>query len=98
MSNRDAVVHMTMVRDSLDRFLKITATGVPDYISEKSGKVRIPRLLINWFVTMASANSINIVYIFDADPGGSVPAWIVNMFVDKGPYESFKKLAAILKK
>jgi hypothetical protein len=97
MSNRDAVVHLTMNRDSLNRFLKITATGVPDYIPEKSGKVRVPRSSINWYVTMPSSTSINIVYTFDADPGGSIPGWLVNMFADKGPYESFKKLSELLK-
>ena len=97
MSNRDAVIHLTMIRDSLNRFLKITATGVPDFIPEKSGKVRVPRSSINWFVTMPSSTSLSIVYTFEADPGGSMPAWLVNMFADKGPYESFKKLSAILK-
>jgi len=98
MSNRDAVVHLTMNRDSLNRFLKIKAEGSPDYIPEKSGRVRVPRSLINWYVTMPSSTSISIVYTFEADPGGSMPAWLVNMFADKGPYESFKKLSEILKK
>jgi hypothetical protein len=47
---------------------------------------------------MPSSNSISIVYILEADPGGSVPAWMVNMFIDKGPFESFKKLSGLLKK
>jgi len=98
MSNRDAVVHFKMQKDSLDRFLKITAISDPDFIPEKSGKVRVPRSDISWHVTMPSAKTINIVYIFDAEPGGSVPAWMANMFTDKGPYESFKKLSEILKR
>ena len=43
MSNRDAVVHLKMNKDSLNRFLKIEAVGVPDYIPEKSGKVRVTK-------------------------------------------------------
>jgi len=97
MSNRDAVIHLVMTRDSLNRFLKITGTGVPNFIAEKGGKVRVPRSSVNWYVTMPSSTSINIVYTFEADPGGSLPAWLVNMFADKGPYESFKKLSALLK-
>lgn len=96
MSNRDAVIHLTMTRDSLDRFLKITAIGMPTYIPEKSGKVRVSRSLVNWHVTMPSSTYLSIVYTFEADPGGSMPAWLANMFADKGPYESFKKLAVIL--
>jgi hypothetical protein len=97
MSNRDAVIHLTMNRDSLDRFLQITGTGLPNNIPEKSGKVRVPRTSVSWYVTKPTATTIKIVYTFDADPGGSLPSWLVNMFADKGPYESFKKLSEILK-
>ena len=97
MSNRDAVVHLKMDKDSLNRFLKITSVSVPDYISEKSGKVRVTKSTVSWNVTMPTTKTISIIYIFEAEPGGSLPAWIANMFVDKGPYESFKKLGEILK-
>ena len=97
MSNRDAVVHLKMDRDTLNRFLKITSNSVPDYISEKSGKVRVTSSTIRWDVTMPTTNTINISYIFEAEPGGSIPAWVANAFVDKGPYETFKKLGDILK-
>jgi len=98
MSNRDAVVHLKMDKDSLNRFLNITSVSVPEYIAEKSGKVRVTRSSVSWNVTMPTAKTISIIYIFEADPGGSLPAWVANMFADKGPYESFKKLAEILKK
>lgn len=97
MSNRDAVVHLKMDRDSLNRFLKITSVSVPDYISEKSGKVRVTKSTISWNVTMPTTKTINIIYVFEAEPGGSIPAWVANTFVEKGPYETFKKLEGILK-
>ena len=98
MTNRDAIIHLKMNKDSLNRFLKISAVSVPGYAPEKSGMVRVPRSDISWYVTMPSAKTISIVYIFDAEPGGSLPAWVVNMFTDKGPYESFKKLSELLKR
>ena len=98
MSNRDAVVHLKMNKDSLNRFLKVEAVGVPDYIPEKSGKVRVTKSTISWYVTMPTTKTINIVYIFEVEPGGSLPAWVVNMFADKGPYETFKKLSDMLKR
>jgi hypothetical protein len=97
MSNRDAAIHLKMTRDSLNRFLKITAVSVPDFVPQKSGKIRVPRTDISWYVTMPTERTISIVYIFDAEPGGTLPAWLVNMFADKGPYQSFKKLSEILK-
>ena len=47
---------------------------------------------------MPTAKTISIVYIFEVEPGGSLPAWVVNMFADKGPYETFKKLSDMLKR
>jgi hypothetical protein len=97
MSNRDAVIHTTITRDGQDRFLKITSVNYAGLVAKKSGKVRVPYSNINWYVTMPSAKSIHIVYTFEADPGGSMPGWLVNSFADKGPFESFKKLGELLK-
>lgn len=98
LDNRDAVMHTTITKDSLNRFAKINAVAVPNYTAQKAGKVRIRRSNINWHVTQSSPNTIQIVYIFETDPGGNVPAWLVNSFADKGPFESFKKLAELLKR
>lgn len=98
LDNRDAIMHTTITRDSLNRFLKINSVAVPNFTAAKSGKVRIKKSNINWYVTRASANSIQIVYTFETDPGGNVPAWLVNSFADKGPHESFKKLGDLLRK
>jgi hypothetical protein len=98
LDNRDAAMHTTIIKDSVNRFLKINSVAVPNFIAQKSGKVRIRKSTINWYVTRASSNAIQIVYTFETDPGGNVPSWLVNSFADKGPYESFKKLAELLKK
>jgi len=98
MTNRDVIALLKMDRDSLNRFLKISEASVPGYAPEKNGMVRVQRSDISWYVTMPSANMISIVYIFHTEPGGSLPAWVVNMFTDKGPYESFKKLSELLKR
>jgi hypothetical protein len=97
LQNRDIVVHIKFYKDSLNRFLKIEGFGIPDYLPEVKGKVRVPRSSNTWLVTMPKPNQLHIVYVFEADPGGSLPAWLVNALVTKGPYESFKKLAEQLK-
>lgn len=98
LSNRDAVLHLRIDKDSLGRFLNVNITSVPNYIPAKSGLVRVPHLLLNWTTTSISANSLHHVYIFEIDPGGNLPAWLVNMFADKGPYETFRQLGMALKK
>lgn len=98
MSNRDAVIHVRMRTDSLPYFFIRTGTGEPKFIPENSGLVRVPHYYAHWKVTMPSAQTLHIDYIVEADPGGSIPAWLSNVFVDKGPYETFKKLKDLLQK
>lgn len=98
MTNRDAVVHLRITRDSLQRFIRVSAISDPLLIPEREDKIRIPRSNVSWHVTMPTKNTISIIYMFEADPGGNLPGWVVNSFADKGPYESFKKLSDILKK
>ncbi|RYY00950.1 MAG: lipid-binding protein [Gammaproteobacteria bacterium] len=98
IQNRDAVVHIKFFKDTVNRTLKIVAVGVPDYIASISGKIRVPRSANTWHVSMNAENKLDVSYVFEADPGGSLPAVLVNALVDKGPYESFKKLAEQLKR
>ena len=97
MSNRDAVVHLKIAKDSAQRFVKISSTNENRLVPEKDGKARIVHSLISWYVTMPTPKTISIVYTFEADPGGSLPAWLANSFADKAPYESFKKLSEKLR-
>ena len=96
MQNRDVVVHIKLQRDN-DRSLTIVAHGEPDYMPVVNGKVRVPRSTNTWQVTVPAPDKLHIVYVFEADPGGHIPLWLVNTFVNKGPYESFKKLVQTLK-
>jgi len=98
MQNRDAVVHIKFQRDNANQTLNIAAYGEPNYIPEVDGKVRVPRSSNTWQVTVPAPNKLLIVYVFEAEPGGHIPPWLVNTFVNKGPYESFRKLAELLKK
>jgi len=45
----------------------------------------------------AGANKIQVRYFLNIDPGGAIPAWITNLFITKGPYETFVNLAKQLK-
>jgi len=97
MQNRDAVVHIKFQRDNANHALNIVAFGEPDYMPLVNGKVRVPRSANTWEVTVPEPNKLHIIYIFEAEPGGHIPPWLVNTFVNKGPYESFRKLAELLK-
>ena len=97
MKNRDQPIHMIIYPQSGDSILTITTIGEPDRLPDNRSQVRIRTFSGTWKVKSLNPDQIEIDYILNVDPGGSVPPWLVNMFVSKGPYETFSKLAVKLK-
>lgn len=98
LSNRDVIIHTQIKTDSLPRFLTISGKNETDFLPHIISRVRVPHYKANWKVTMPTANTIQISYFLEVDPGGSIPAWIANSFADKGPYGTFSNLAEQLRK
>jgi hypothetical protein len=98
MSNRDIVIHLRINTDSLPEFLTITGSSEPGLVPESGKNVRVKHYKASWKVSQINPNSIRIHYVLELDPGGSVPGWIANMFVAKGPFETFSNLEKELKK
>jgi len=96
ISNRDGAFDLSLSYDTANKVLRINSLAEPNFIAIKAGLVRIPYSKASWYVTEFK-NRLKIDYIFEVDPGGSLPAWLVNLFADDGPYESFRKLAILLK-
>jgi len=97
VKNRDGIYHLKMNYDTAIGKLDISGTSEPTLIPVKEDLVRISTIQTGWHVTESNKH-ITIDYFFEVDPGGSLPAWVANMFADKGPFETFKQLAVLLKK
>jgi hypothetical protein len=95
-SNRDIPINMQLNHDAKNNTLKVVARGIPNAIPVKKGIVRIPFLNSTWNVKFDGKSKLYINYFLEMDPGGTVPAWITNLFVAKGPYETFSKLSEVL--
>lgn len=98
MKNRDAVIHMTLMTDTAKQALTIVTIGEPSLLAENDGIVRIPHMQATYNVETILPDKLHIVYVLSVDPGGDTPAWLVNMFSTKGPFETFQSLAELLKK
>jgi hypothetical protein len=92
VSNRDVAIHMQLIEDSLRQVLVITQQGMANAAPVHKGIVRVPHLVGHWEFRNEGNSKLQAVYLLDIDPGGSVPLWLVNLFVAKGPYETFVKL------
>jgi len=98
LSNRDLVIELSFKKDTLNNMLHIRAKSIPGIVPVKSGLVRVPSSLATWEVTILPNHLLKIEYILSANPGGALPAWLVNLGASVGPYNSFTKLKAIIAK
>ena len=90
-SDRDYIAHITINQES-PQLLTIDSHSEPDLMPAKDGIVRVRKSRAHWDVTTVEKDLLKIVYTVSFDPAGSVPSWLTNMFVTKGPLQTFQKL------
>jgi hypothetical protein len=88
-SNRDFVVHLKIEQDSLTKKMVFRFRGIPDYIPDKKGIIRVPMSRSTWRIEPTAFNKLKIEYSMEMDPSGLVPGWLMNKLSAEGPYESF---------
>lgn len=97
LTNRDFIAHLKVSQNASTRVVTIEAPCVQDMVPVDPKSVRISNSNGRWIISPAG-NKIKVVYTLHADPGGSIPAWLINLFVTQGPSQSFKKLKVHLQK
>jgi hypothetical protein len=90
--DRDLSLHLLIRQDPLSKIMTIKIRSVPDLVPVKPNTIRVPMSSETWTVTRLDRTRIHVDYQLKLDPGGSVPAWLINTFSVKGPYETFKNL------
>lgn len=98
LSDRDLVLHSVFSQDPETKIAKSVSVGIPDYIPEEDGVVRIPETRIEWIFYPTTNGKVKLEYYLRSDPGGAIPAWVVNMAVDHGPIKSMTAFRNMLKK
>jgi len=91
-TNRDFYASFKVSVDSAARSLNVVSIGMKDYRPVNKNLVRIPLSKGLWNISTLSDKKIHLVYILQLDPGGSVPTWVMNLFITKGPLETFENL------
>ncbi len=97
-SDRDAITHTLLSQDSTSYIITVKVRGIPDYLPEKEGFVRVPYFKSSWEFIPLEKNKTLIKLRILTDAGGSIPAWIINLFQDKGPMHTLSAMREQLKK
>ena len=90
--NRDFAVNIKIEQDKTTKVVTIRSYAVGQYIPVIPDHVRITKFNASWVLTPQKNGTIEIVYQLFVDPGGYVPAWLVNMAVIDGPFETLNNM------
>ena len=92
VANRDFVAHLIVSQDPVTKTVVVDGPCVTGLIPERKGVVRIGNSTGKWIITPGSNDQTKIEYSIHVDPGGHIPAWMVNMFATEGPLRIFEQL------
>lgn len=88
VDDRDFVVHTVFSQNSVTKVVLQKATCLADAAPLVEGRVRIEVFKAGWTLTPLKNGMVNVEYQLLVDPGGNVPAWLVNLAAVDGPYET----------
>jgi hypothetical protein len=96
--NRDFVAHLTVGQNPDTKVVTIDGPAVPGFVPIKRGIVRIDNSIGKWIITPLGPDQLHVEYSIHVDPGGALPAWLVNVFATDAPLQIFRSLKSQLQK
>ena len=60
--------------------------------NEDENFIRIKEIRGHWLIKPIDKGNCEVTYQFLADPEGSIPAWVINIFVVDGPFRTLQNL------
>ena len=93
ISDRDVVVHAKaeIDREKRELAIRMRSIDMPDY-EKNDDVVRMPKLNGHYFFRELGPRKTWIEYEIDADPGGSIPGWLVRVASRDIPLITLKNL------
>lgn len=86
VDDRDIAIKSVITQDKKTGIVTVTLNGLPDYIPEKPGRVRMTALRGYWKFEPLGNGNIRITNQIHSEPGGSVPDSLVNSSLIEIPY------------
>lgn len=98
LDNRDFVTQLKVIKDEGSNIVTVEAPAVPGIVPVRDGIVRVGRSINRWLIRPMPNGKVWIEYTLQVDPGGHIPAHVVNMFACRAPIETFQNMRGVLAK
>ncbi len=90
LKKRDAAVRMLISENPSEGSAEIHFISVPDAAPVSADFLRVKELSGAWRFRTLENNRVSVEYTAHMEPGGSVPAVLVNAFLAEFPFKSFQ--------
>ncbi|MCD4729559.1 MAG: START domain-containing protein [Bacteroidales bacterium] len=92
IKDRDAVYSSTYSQYYDTKLVRIDMKIETGYEDENDDYVRMEKADGFWLFYQIEPNKVEVTYQMHAEPGGSIPNWVINMFLVDTPIEDIKML------
>lgn len=90
------MVYQTIRQDPATQSVTIDILGAADYIPPQKDLVRVKSIKGYWKFTPLGGNRVEVVYQVHNDPGGSLPAWLVNSVAVSQPFNTLLNMRKMI--
>ena len=97
VTNRDAYIRSIMTATQTGAVTS-TITAEPKFKEANEDHIRMPELKGSWTFTPQEEGLVEVVYQVHANPGGSLPDWLVNTIVVETPMNTLTNLQEMVSK
>lgn len=94
--NRDFVTHLQLYQHPGTKVVTVDVPVISGELSPKEGIVRISNAKGQWVLSPQSNRRIKLAYSLFVDPGGFLPAILVNYFATQASVEIIKKMRELI--
>lgn len=95
--NRDGVYLNRFIWDKNSQTLVVEIEILDEAVDRDEELVRMSGYG-SWIVSVLPDNTLNVIFQMQMDPGGSIPAWMANMFAGDSPYQTMKGMRKVINK
>jgi hypothetical protein len=91
-TDRYFYANFELKEDTTNRTIYVVSVNIPDYLPASKDLQQVTSVKGFWNISTISKKTIHVDYILELNPGGSLPAWVINLFLTKGPLETFENI------
>lgn len=89
------IVQQIILNESENK-LEVLIYNHPNKVKEEKKYVRMLKAYGKWTIQEVSKREISVRFQYFADPGGDIPAWLVNSFIVKNPHKSLVNMRKLM--